>query len=202
MQRTLLSLAVTLAGFVSALNAEPSPGEVEVSGVRFKLARPSVGAQAEWLEADVELEARPTPAHPARMLSRVRIILVLRFEVGSAEGVVRTECFRASAEAVALSSGRSHVRFYLPPEILRRDAARGEPRYWRAEAVVDGHVQPAGRARFSSSLSTSEARRNFVEVSDGEAAVNDGILLPQYLTPFAGDHPATTPNFVRREMGG
>lgn len=163
----------------------------------FKLVRPAAGGEA-WLEADVEVNARPGPESPGRMLSRVRVVLILATEVTPAEGAKRTEFYRSAAEAVALGGGRSHVRFYLPPEIVRRDAVRGEPRQWAAEAFVDGRAQAVARARFAGSLGTSELRRNFVQEADA-ARINDGVLQPQYLTPFAAEYPNATPTFVRRE---
>jgi len=197
MRRLLLSLFFA----VSALRAEPAAGEAEVGAVRFNLARPSVGAAGAWYEAEVQLNVRPAPGSAGQMLSRVRVKLLLGFDVFPAGGAKQLQCYRAEAEAVALGPGRASVRFYLPPEIVQRDAVRGDARYWVAEVTVAGRPQPAGRARQAPALADAAARRVFLEKAAASAAANDGILLPQYLTPFAFDYAGDTPSFVRRETG-
>jgi hypothetical protein len=187
---------------MAALRAEPAPGEAEVGAVRFKLARPASGAADAWYEAEVEVNARPAPDSPAGLLSRVRVTLTLATENVAAGAPRRLEFYRASAEAVALKSGRNSVRFYLPPEIVAHDAVRGDLRFWSADVAVGGRPAVPARARFSTALGSAESRKNFSQQSAASAAANDGILLPQYLTPFGPDYPAATPSFVRREQGG
>jgi hypothetical protein len=91
------------------------------------------------------------------------------------------------------------VRFFLPPEIVKRDSLRGDPRFWGVELSVGGKPVPAGRAAYAGALATPEQRRNFQARGGASAAANDGILLPQYLTPFANEYPRATPSFVRRD---
>lgn len=201
MLRSPLLLALAFAGLCVALRAEPAPGEAEVSAVRFRLARPASGANEPWLEAEVETNARPGPANPGRMLPRVRVTLTLCVETLAGNGPRRLDFYRASAEAVALDEGRSSIRFYLPPEIVRRDGVRSEPRWWLAEVAVGGRPMPAGRGRFSSALANEQIRRDFLQKVAANASGNDGVLQPQYLTPFATDHPNETPTYVRRDRG-
>ena len=174
--------------------------EVEVSTVRFT---PNVRAMsgANWFEADVVLDVRPGPGAPGRMVSRVRVALAVEFELpGIAGGERRTECFRAEAECVALDAGRADVRFYLPPELVKRDQLHGDPRWWGVEVTAGGRPVPPGRASYSGTLTTPDARKNFQTRAAAAAAANDGLLQPQFLTPFANDYPRATPSFVRREM--
>ena len=208
MKLSRFALGLALLG-TAAFAAE----EVEVSTVRFT---PNVHAMsgANWFEADVALDVRPGPGTPGRMVSRVRVVLVVEFELpGLAGGEPirqapgpervegrRTECFRAEAECVALDAGRADVRFYLPPELVKRDQLHGDPRWWGVEVTVGGRPVPPGRASYSGTLTTPDARKNFQTRAATAAATNDGLLQPQFLTPFANDYPRATPSFVRREM--
>ncbi|MDO8545236.1 MAG: hypothetical protein Q7S40_32750 [Opitutaceae bacterium] len=171
--------------------------EVEVTTVRFSNLR---GGNGSWLEAAVALNVRPPANSPAQLVSRVRVTLVLALEVPASAGAERrVEHYRARAECVALGVGRTDVRFYLPPEVVRRDQLRGDPRSWGVELAVGGRAVPASRGAYTAALATAEQRKTFQTKAATEAPGNDGILLPQYLTPFANENPRATPSFVRRE---
>jgi hypothetical protein len=186
--------------WLCAVTASAPAQEVEVSVVKFSGARPSPEATGGWLEADIALNVRPAPGSPGAMVARVRVLLTLGFELpGQAGGERRIEHYRAEAECVALEPGRADVRFYLPPEIVKRDQLHGDPKYWGIELIAGGRPQLPGRAAYAASLPTTEQRKNFQAHAATAAAPNDGLLLPQYLTPFAGDYPRATPSFVRRE---
>jgi hypothetical protein len=134
------------------------------------------------------------------MVSRVRVALAMEFELPAAAGSERrTEFFRADAECVALEAGRADVRFYLPPELVKRDQLHGDPRWWGVELTADGKPFAAGRTAYSTNLAAADSRKNFQARAGTAAAANDGLLQPQYLTPFANDYPRATPSFVRRE---
>jgi hypothetical protein len=199
MRRVLLLFLLTLAASAAGARTEPAAGEVGVSGVQFKLVRPGSGAAGDWLQIDVTLDARPAPDSPGRRLSRVRVTLMIGCDVFAGGAPKRSEYHRAEAEAVALGAGTDHVRFYLPPEIVQRDGVRGAPSCWRVDVTVGGHPQRPVLTRFSASLATVEARRRFLQQSAAGAEANAGMLLPQYLTPFALDYPTTTPSFIRRD---
>ena len=195
MPRHLLTLALTLL-FATAARAQ----EVEVSTVRFTNLRAGNGAPGNWLEADVQLSARPAPGAPGQMVSRVRVALLLGFELPAlAGGERRLEHYRAEAECVALEAGRAEVRFYLPPELVKRDQLHGDPKYWGVELSVNGKAVPPAKAAYAPALASAEQRRNFQTRAAPAAAPNDGVLLPQYLTPFVHDYPRATPSFVRHE---
>jgi hypothetical protein len=187
--------------------------EVEVTSVKFANLRAPGGANGNWLEADIALNVHPTPGSPGPMVSRVRVALTVGFELPApaggepvrrtqgAEPVVgrRIEHYRAEAECVALEPGRADVRFYLPPELVKRDQLHGDPKYWGVELAAGGRPVPAGRAAYSATLAAPEQRKNFQARATTAAAPNEGLLQPQYLTPFAGEYPRATPSFVRRE---
>ena len=141
-----LSLALVLP---SAVAAE----EVEVSAVRFAPnARSASGGN--WFETDVQLDVKPGPSAVGRMVSRVKVTLTLQFELPAAPGAERrSELYRADAECVALEPGRADVRFYLPPELVKRDQLHAEPKWWGVELIVGNRAVPAGRSAYSGQVS-------------------------------------------------
>jgi hypothetical protein len=149
---------------------------------------------------EVTLIVKPAAGNAAQMLSRVRVAVLIGFELAAvAGGERRFEHYRGDAECVALEPGRAYVRFYLPPEILKRDQVHGDPKYWGVEVMAGGKAVPAARGAYVHTLSTPEQRKNFQTRGGAAAAANDGILQPQFLTPFMHEYPRDTPSFVRRE---
>lgn len=182
------------------LAAAASAQEVEVTTVRFMNVRAPRGGNGTWLEADVQVNVRPPPGAPRDMVSRVRVALLVGFELpGGAGAERRIEHYRADAECVALEAGRADVRFYLPPEIVKRDQLHGDPKYWGVEIAVGGRAQTPARSAYAPTLGAAEQRKNFQARGGAAAAANDGLLQPQFLTPFAEEYPRATPTFVRRE---
>jgi len=175
--------------------------EAEVTVMKFTNLRAPGNAPGNWLEATVSVLVKPPPGAVRQMVSRVRVTLVLGFELPAIAGADRRlEHFRAEAECVALEAGRADIRFYLPPEVVKRDQLHGDPKYWGVELAVAGRALPAGRAAYSATLPGAEQRKNFQSRAGSAAAPNEGILLPQYLTPFANEYPRATPSFVRKEV--
>ena len=194
MARSLALFIVCLAAASLALAAN----EVEVSAVRFNSVRAPGGSTSQWLEVAVALVVHPPAGSPGQMVSNVKVALMCAFE-SAGPGEKRTEYYRAEAECIALEAGRTDVRFYLPPELIKRDQLRPEPRQWGVELMVGEKPIPPGRAAYSSSLGSSEQRKRFVESSLRGSLRNAGCLLPQYLSPFVSEYPRSTPSFVRRE---
>lgn len=183
-----------------------SAQEVEVTAVRFTNVRAPANlssggsAPGNWLEADIALNVKPPAGSAGQMLSRVRVSLLIGFELpAAARGERRLEHYRADAECVALEAGRANVRFYLPPELVKRDQLHGDPKYWGVELAAGGKAVAPGRAAYSTTLSTAEQRKNFQTRATAAAAANDGLLQPQFLTPFAQEYPRATPTFVRKD---
>jgi hypothetical protein len=190
-------LALSL-GLLSA--AALAADEVDVSTVKFTNLRAPNGATGNWLEADIALNVHPAPGSIGAMVSRVRVALLLGFELPAVAGSERrTEHYRAEAECAALEAGRADVRFYLPPEIVKRDQLHGDPKFWTIDVTAGGRAQSAGHASASGALANPEARKNFQSRAASVSGANDGLLLPQYLTPFAAEYPRATPSFVRRD---
>lgn len=189
-----------VCAFVLCAAALVAAEEVEVSSVRFSNVRLPEDASEAWLEASVSLQARPARDRLGNMVPRVRVTLLTGFEVpGSAGRARRVEYYRTQAECVALESGRSEVRFYLPPEIVQRDQLHGDPKFWLVELAIAGGSVPPAHAATSQTLSATLLRKEFLTRHESAAPANDGIFLPQYLTPFATAYPRATPSFIRRE---
>jgi hypothetical protein len=101
---------------------------------------------------------------------------------------------------VEATGSRSVYRFYLPPEIVKRDQITGDQRFYLIEVFVDGKALPLGKNNFHRpTLSSSEIVESFRSKVSGSAGANDGILLPQYLTPFANGGSPPAPSFIRLE---
>ena len=175
--------------------------EVEVTTVRFSNVRAPTGANGTWLEAEIAVNARPAPGSTGQMVSRVRVALLLAFELPAtaAGGERRLDYYRADAECVALEPGRANLRFYLPPELVKRDQLHGDPKYWGIELTAAGRPVPPARGAYATTLANPDQRKNFQTRGAAAAAGNDGLLLPQYLTPFVNEYPRATPSFVRRD---
>ncbi len=174
--------------------------EVDVSSVKFTNIHAPGGGAGTWLEADVALAVKPAPGSPGLMVSRVRVALLVGCELPTIAGAERrTEYYRAEAECVALEAGRTDVRFYLPPELVKRDQLHGDPKFWTVAITADSRTQTPDRGSASPALVNAEARKNFESRAASAAAANDGLLQPQFLTPFATEYPRATPSFVRHE---
>jgi hypothetical protein len=177
--------------------------EVEVTSVTFTSVRAPLGGNSgNWIEAEVGLTVKPVAGTPGQMVSRVRVALLVGYDLPPtvAGGQRRLDHYRAEAECVALEPGRADVRFYLPPELVKRDQLHADPKYWGVELAVGGRSLLASRAAYAVALGSAEQRKNFQTRGSASAAANDGILLPQYLTPFANDNRrGSAPSFVRKD---
>lgn len=185
------------------LTAQEAGRQVEVNLVRFQSVRPPVGGD-NWTEAEIRLNVLG-PVDPAavnpRYVDKVRIVLNLSFEVTGATGETILRFYRSEVEMPTLERGSHTVRFYLPPEVVRRDRLRTRPQAFLAEVFVDGRQQDTSRQSMDPLLYTETVRQSFRLRISRDAPDNDGILLPIYLTPFANQYTRDTPSFIRRSPG-
>ncbi len=179
------------AGDPSADALKGEPARVEVAAVRFTTLSPSGNSALTWQETEIEVNVRPsTGKGENRFANRVKVTLTIAEDNPTGE----RSYYRTSAEAVALEVGRSNIRFYLPPEIVRRDKLHSEPKLYAVEISTSG--QAMAPSKFSSNAPDATV---FLSKAVEEAKRNNGILLPQYLTPFAYDSNKPAPVFVRLE---
>ena len=166
--------------------------KAEVRTVRFALVN-APDTTARWFEADVELDVRQ-PGGRTTYVDRVKVALSLG--VKSLDGSYRF--YRAEGEAVSVEAGAAHFRFYLPPEIVRRDGLRPDAEFWFVEISAAGETQPVSAHNFATTLREPERLKNFQGKITGEAPAHDGEFVPQYLTPFAGLYGGASPTMLRK----
>lgn len=169
---------------------------VGVYSVKFGQMRAPGGGDT-WIEAAVELAVTPstTGGAYARWADSVRVGL----SIGIQKRDGGFEFFRATAEAVSLEAGRAVYRFYLPPEIARREQLNStEPYAWLVDVAVKGTPLEPAATHVSALLATPEALRSFKDRVARSATLNDGVLVPQFESPFANAFAGDTPTFVRR----
>ncbi len=179
--------------------ANPAASQVEVHNVRFNAIRVP-NSNDSWWEAEVEVAVKALPdSDYGRFVNRVAVTFSIGMEV-TRDGKTSHDFFQAKAEAVSIEQGRAAFRFYLPPELVRREKFRGEPKYYLIEISADGVSQQSSSKNVSGAISDATILQSFRSQIASNAAVNDGVLLPQYLTPFAFDSQRRAPSFVRREQ--
>jgi hypothetical protein len=188
------------------LNAQPAPAAApaeaialaEVTAVKFAGAR---WGSDNWFEAEIEVTAKPGGrAVSGQFVDRVRVTLSLGVEASDEKGTKKMTFYRSSVEAITLEGGgKSTFRFYLPPEVVSRDKLRPDVKYYVVELEAGGQAQPAGRANASTDFKSAESVKNFLSKVSAEAGPNEGILMPQHLSPFAYDSQRRAPSVLRRE---
>lgn len=194
----LVLLFASLAGLPAqetAADADAGATGVAVSTVRFRQIR-AEGQKDPWLEAEVELQARPSAS--ARALDFVKIELMLGHELSGSDR--KFAYFRSSVTAVSLLPGRAFVRFYLPWEVVKRDGIpSGGPDFWSVVLSVGDRELPTTRRASSTRLGSPEVVRSFRTRVSGQGSENDGVMIPQHDSPFALVNLADVPSFVRKQ---
>lgn len=197
-------LAVVSSLSVSAQTPPAAPAvDIDVASVKFDNVRTNSGA---WYEILVELATKPgAGADNKRFLNRVKVTLNLgTFSAKAGSGTKAPDTYyRASAEAAAIEAtgGRVTYRFYLPPEIVKRDTLTGDQKFYLVELSVDGKAVPFNKATHINAnvIPNAGVLESFRSELSAKAPANDGVLLPQYLTPFAFDGNRPSPTMVRVE---
>ena len=189
--RALLGVLLPLV-CAAAVPASP-PAAVAVHDVTCSLLRNEGG----WLELAVELEAG-VPSRPREWVDHVTVTVWLAYEPPAASGAPPRR-FHAAAECVTVPSGRSTVRFYLPPEVVVRDQVRTDRIDYVVELQVDGRKQEWTEAAVCRRLRSSAALAAFLAQSRAAEREADGVLRSQAESPFAWDPRRPTPAMrVRR----
>lgn len=172
--------------------------QVEVASVRFSNVRPE-GGRADWMEAEVELDVKPGgKAVTGEYVDRVRTTLSLMVDGVDSHGQKRSAFYRASAEAITLEGGKASIRFYLPPEVLKRDRVRSDIKFYTVDLTAGGAAQPASKAATAADFKGPDSIKNFQAQVAAGAGANENVLMPQYLTPFSYEQ-RQSPTLLRRE---
>jgi len=204
-------VASALALFVSIntiqLSAQaPAPGvvdqkalaaQVEVNSIKFGAAR--IGSDS-WMEAEIVLDVKPGGrAVAGQFVDDVRVTLNLGFESPEAPSGPPKLFYRSTATFITLEGGRQTVRFYLPPEVVKRDRLRTPVKFYSVEIEAGGTAQTPGRANAATGFTSAASVQNFQSTVASESRANEGVLMPQHLTPFNGDSQRATSTALRRE---
>lgn len=190
--------SVTLSGNAQNSPAAGTTPEVTVRGVKFNYPRVE-GSQGAAMEAEVELEVRGSsvPGKNPRFVDNVRVTLMLAIQVrGRTPG--EFQYYHADAEAVTLESGTRAMRFFLPPEIVRRDGIAGEPYAHFVEIAVGDRVLPPQRANVSDALRSRDRFDLFLQKVTEARPTTDGVLLPQHLFLTGFQDGRETPSILRK----
>lgn len=188
---------IILLGLWGGISWAQAQDQVEVRGATFSLVKAPQAMTDSWQVMSVSLQARPDRLQLGQITDRLKVKVYLGYERALAGGKREWQFYRASVELVGLPSGRSTVRFYLPPEIVKRDEIQGGAKYWSVELVGEGMDVSPTRRNYSLALKDERLLAQFMDKVSSDGAANDGLLQPQHLTPFATLDPDATPTVVQ-----
>jgi len=169
-------------------------GSVSVREIEFNRIdrNSSVG---DWLECSIEVEVRRDSQDSTRKNASYVDDLVVKLMLGiesESDSGKSFEFFRSQASLVSLKEGRHFIRFYLPPEIVERDRVRKEVHSFLVQLLRSG--KPVFES-VSRQLERPQVKDSFLKRIDEESSRNDGILLPQFKTPFFTAYPRESPSY-------
>lgn len=182
------AICLRVAFIALIVNLSLSATELRIDKLDFDLVE-QPGGRDSWYEVaitfGVESGSREAGAD-SRFADDIVLELALATEVE--RRAKRSYFFYVSKEAFpTLEVGRHVVRFYLPPEITKRDRVRGEPYAYRVTVSSRGETLDEF---LSSNLSNQERLAFF----NNQAEKSDvSILRRQEDTPFAWTNPGEAP---------
>ncbi len=185
------SLRLILCGFLAAVGVAVHSAELSVLRVDFDLVRQE-GVRDPWYEVAIAISVvrgdERADDNP-RFADDVSVSLALATEVNRDAGV-GYEFYSARAEYPTLEVGQHVVRFYLPPELVKRDRVKGEPFAYEIEVISPEGVEASLVSR---NLEQARALQSFHSQLDMHSTTSSA-LRPQSGTPFAWAYPRDTPN--------
>lgn len=184
-------IRLVLLGFLSLIGIVIESAEFEVLRVDFELVRQD-GASDPWYEVvvvvSVEKGESIRGANPC-FADDVTVSLAFATDV-SRGGGKSYEFYAYDLEYPTLEVGQHAVRFYLPPELVKRDRVRGEPFAYEIEVLSKEEPEVSMVSRNLQSVASLQSFRDQVVAN----ASVPSELLPQYRTPFAWSYAGDTPN--------
>lgn len=191
-----------IVGSIPLFSQQTQQALVEVDRVAFSTER--LGNQGSWLRVGVTVRSNGDPAAPTKAAQRfannVRVVFTMAYQ-GATDG--EFFFYTSEATAVALEAGRTHdFAFYLPYDLLnRRDGIQREPFGYLVELFVGDREMPLGRNSVDGRNVKPDTLQAFRDRAGREARINEGLLVPVYLSPFwepriAGNYPA----FMRKQV--
>lgn len=184
------SIRLLLAAFVFVPAAFAQDAELEILKVDFGLVD-QAGASDPWFEIAVAISVErgdgEAGANP-RFADNIDVSLSLATQSEQGGGS-RFAFYSATAEYPTLEVGRHMIRFYLPPELVKRDRVRGEPFGFEAQVRSGESILSAIVSRKLEAASALESFRARIASS-----AEEGLLRLQNETPFGLASPRDTPN--------
>ena len=160
--------------------AQSATPEISIRSVKFSYPRVD-GQQGTAMETEIELDVRGTTVtgHNPRFVDDVRVVLMLAVQARGRAGA-DFQFYYADVEFVTLETGTRFARFYIPPEVVKRDSLSGDAYAFYVELSVGGQVLAPQRGNLSGTL-RDRARFDVFQQKVTEArSTTDGILVEQH----------------------
>ncbi len=168
---------------------------VEVRRLEFNEI--SFSGSDRWYESSVEIEVSRDVDDRLRkdadFLDDLDVELFLGIEIRE-EGRPQFEFYRSVAQLVSLERGEHVVRFYLPPEVVKRDLVKGEPHSFLVRLSRNGELL---EEVVSDRLERPQVKQSFIARATKDGQRNEGVLKTQDMTPFSSEYPRSTPSLKR-----
>lgn len=195
MSRCLVpSVILLLASLLTSL-AQTAP--VVVRDVKFN----SNVNPYKWNNVVIKLRANSNPDPEAlnqQYVDNVDIRFTIGYELDASERkflAFQTEVKIATLEVAKDKS----FAFYVPYDIVERNNLPKEPKYWVIELTVNGQEMPMAKENTSRTIKDRATLESFFSnVVSGQATQNEGIMVPEYLSPY-GPIDRSPPAFIRKE---
>ena len=165
---------------IPAVRAQATTPGVSVRSVKFTYPRVD-GQQGAAMETEIELDVRGSGAagHNPRFVDAVRVALMIAVQTHGRTGT-DYQYYYADATAVTLEAGTRSIRFYLPPEIVKRDGLTGDAYAFYIELSAGGQALPPQRGNLSETLRARERFDIFQKKVAETRSATDGILVEQH----------------------
>lgn len=159
-----------------------------VRGTHFEYFQPTALGAPKWLCATVELQGGPMLNGNAST-DRFNSNIIVAFSMATESPAYRSQpvlkYYRSKVRLPALEiDERVYVRFFLPPEIVRRDELARVPAASLVELSLEGTSLPFQPENATGLINSLDRLQSFKATVETEAPKNDGLLLPLHLTPF------------------
>lgn len=172
---------------VFVFNGLANGAEIEILKVDFSLV--DVAGGDPWYEISIAISIERGDEGPSvnpRFADDIKVSLALATQSDRSSRSVY-DFYSATADYPTLEVGRHTARFYLLPELVKRDRVRGEPYAFEIFVSQDEENLAQLRSRNLEQQARLEAFRAKLDDSDS------GILRPQAESPFSSSYLRDTP---------
>lgn len=180
---SLLSWVVMLAG-IAQLAAHGEVSTVIVRGIYFEYYEARELDGRKWQCSVIELVGG-AGITDARFASNVVVHYSMATEITTGRSAGELSYYRAKARIPAIERDEKvYIRFFLPPEIVRRDGVARAPVASLVELAVGGSILEFQPTNATGLIDSTERLSVYKAKLVDKAPINDGLLLPLDQTPF------------------